>query len=378
MLGQPPPSSNGRSRRTALQQQPVDTSVLTDEEYLELKERLEKFQDTLRRMAKHAGNKRCADCREHNPRYIDVTWGVYLCLLCSGAHQKTIGSTVVTVDTTEADEQWIETLEQRGNDKVNDDLEYKLETSDKRKMSWSITNRAKFVTRKYVNGEWMRKGAKIDLKDPSKVAALVEQESAESGKKKKKKGKKGKKSRKKKETQQTAPFEESAGQSSAPVPVEAQKSTSPGGISNLFDLLSTDDKQPQPQQQQQVQPTQPDAKNLMGDKSTHTDIMAMFENPTPQPQPGSYGMAPQGYGSSQYGGTANPFMGGAQTGNPFAQANGYGAQPGYGYGQQQPQYNQNQMWQMQQQNTAYQQQQRMQQQQQQKTQANGNDILNFF
>lgn len=56
---------------------------------------------------------------------------MYLCLLCSGAHQKTIESTVVTVDTTEADQQWIDTLEQRGNDKVNDDLEYKLDVEDK-------------------------------------------------------------------------------------------------------------------------------------------------------------------------------------------------------------------------------------------------------
>jgi len=188
MLGQPPPTSGRRQRRA------VDTSDLTDEEYMEQKMQLEKFQQTLKRMATEAGNKRCADCREQHPRYIDVTWGVYLCLLCSGAHSKTLGSTVVTVDTTEVDEQWVETLEQRGNDKVNDELEYKLETRDKRKMSWSITNRAKFATRKYVNGEWMKPEAKIDLKNPAKVAPIPEEnddfEDRTHKKKKKKKKKK--------------------------------------------------------------------------------------------------------------------------------------------------------------------------------------------
>eukprot|EP00466_Bigelowiella_natans_P011977 jgi/Bigna1/90802/estExt_fgenesh1_pg.C_790092 len=420
MLGNPPPTSNSRSRRS---QKPADTSTLTDEEYLELKERLEKFQDTLRRMSTQSGNKRCADCREHNPRYIDVQWGVYLCLLCSGAHEKVLGTTIVTVDTTEVDEQWITTLEQRGNAKVNDDLEYKLETSDKRKMSWSITNRAKFVNRKYVNGEWIRKGATIDLQNPSKVAPVPEM--ADGGKKKKKKDKKDKKKKRKDKKKAKQDVEEVAfpagetAQASAAPPSEAQKSN--GGLTDLFGILSVDEGNSDAKTQQPAQPvSQPgkpvEAKNLVSEKTTN-DIMAMFENPAPQQQPqqqqaqygggfgGGYGTGQTAYGTQRaYGGgmpaqaSHNPFMNQQRGGvNPFAQgATGYPQQQQqqqyqqYGGGaysqqayapQQQQQQMANQTWQLQQQNTAFQQQQLMQQrqqQQQQQQQQDANNIMNFF
>jgi len=275
MLAAPP--ANGRRQRRV-----QDTSELTDEEYLEQKMRLEKFQQTLKRMACEAGNKRCADCREQNPRYIDVTWGVYLCLLCSGAHTKTLGSTVVTVDTTEVDEQWIETLNQRGNDKVNDDLEYKLETRDKRKMSWSITNRAKFATRKYVNGEWMKPEAKIDLKNPAKVVVPEEDEYEETTTRKKKTKRKKKKKKKKKVVEEEeeeeeeppvvkAPMQEAAKASAAP---EAKAST---GLENIFGGLSTGGTNSQEAQKSAEE------KDIFK-KDAITNLLNLYDN-TPQQQP---------------------------------------------------------------------------------------------
>eukprot|EP00466_Bigelowiella_natans_P017512 jgi/Bigna1/136349/aug1.33_g11057 len=391
MLGQPPPTSNTRSRR-ARSQQPVDTSTLTDEEYLAYKERLENFQETLSRMGQHPGNKRCADCREHNPRYIDVQWGVYLCLLCSGAHQKVLGTTIVTIDTTEVDDQWITTLEQRGNSKVNDDLEDKLETIEKRKMSWSITNRSKFVTKKYVEGKWMKKeGAKIDLKDPSHVVSPPE-DANDGRKKKKKKDKKRKKKDKKKNKEESnavqimPPQEEVKGQSSAPSKTEVKQSD--GGLTNLFDILSMDggsDSKAAPKPASvPSQPPQSDAKKII-DENTTNDIMAMFENPAPQQQTGygaygaqpryGYGVQPATYANPSSHQAQNPFAMSQQasSGNPFAQASSGYAQPNFGYAAQP--MNQNQMRQMPQQNSAFHQQQQVQQQQ---NQQQNTDIMNFF
>eukprot|EP00472_Partenskyella_glossopodia_P000321 CAMPEP_0197543346 /NCGR_PEP_ID=MMETSP1318-20131121/68190_1 /TAXON_ID=552666 /ORGANISM="Partenskyella glossopodia, Strain RCC365" /LENGTH=366 /DNA_ID=CAMNT_0043102675 /DNA_START=154 /DNA_END=1254 /DNA_ORIENTATION=- len=365
---------------------------MTDEEYLAQKDQLEKFQLTLKKMATEAGNKKCADCRESGPRYIDATWGVYLCLLCSGAHSKTLGSTIVTVDTTEVDEQWIDTLEQRGNDKVNDNLEYKLETRDKRKMSWSITNRAKFATRKYINGEWIKPGSTIDLKDPAKVSQSASSPSAgdpfddsTAMKKKKKKKDKKKKKEKKRQMAEQAPQQEAAPQASA-------KPEESNGLSDLFGLLGTNDKPA-------GATATATAKNngvggaapapLADEKGATNDIMAMFDTPSQQPAPqgngafaGSYS-AGSSYGTgSQPQRNSNPFLqqrgvGGGVAGNPFAQGGGaYPAQPGYGGYPQQPQ---RVSWQQQQQQQAYQQQMRMQQQQAQQQQAQkGDDLLNFF
>ncbi len=394
-------SRRSRSREAAAAQ---DTSGMSDEAYMEQKMRLAEFQTTLKNLAKEAGNKRCADCREHDPRYIDITWGVYLCLLCSGAHEKKLSSKIVTVDTTEVEPAWVDILNQRGNDTVNQDLEDALETRDKRKMSWSITNRAKFCVSKYVAGKWKKPGdGGIDLKNPTKVSKPAPRSSApaasdfdggSAGKKKKKK--KSKKKKKKRgdddiesPTQETAPAASAApldifgGPSTAaatdakaataavPAAAAAAPKTATDSLTGLLGLLDTNDapkpadkkqaQQQQLRQQQQQQPKGAAGGGMFGQDNGTQSILAMFDNapaqraPASNPFVGMHAPAPAQMGGSA---TANPFaapMGGMPRAGGFPGQQPYG---GWQAGAQQQAFVQ------QQQAAAYQQQQAMLRQQQ--------------
>eukprot|EP00468_Gymnochlora_sp_CCMP2014_P002499 CAMPEP_0167760512 /NCGR_PEP_ID=MMETSP0110_2-20121227/11630_1 /TAXON_ID=629695 /ORGANISM="Gymnochlora sp., Strain CCMP2014" /LENGTH=381 /DNA_ID=CAMNT_0007647037 /DNA_START=59 /DNA_END=1204 /DNA_ORIENTATION=- len=374
-LGLPPSSTRARGGESA-----GDTSAMTDEEYIEQKMRLMKFQSILKEMAKHVGNKRCADCREANPRYIDVNWGVYLCLLCSGAHEKVLASTIVTVDTTRVDKQWLETLQQRGNAKVNKDLEYKLEARDKRKMSWSITNRAKFATRKYVTGEWLAPNATIDLKNPTKVKVPEVEAKAKAAAEPKKVKKRGKgKRRLKKKKASAAPATAPTVTKEAPkmsfpeaekTPQASAPPTKPEPTNDLFALFDGDAKEAKKETK-----AAPVAKTA--DKGAVNNILSIFDD-TPAPQPQAQMIPPTMPPATQ-----NPFQGG----NPFATGYQQQQQPAYQPQYQQPQYgyptqgfvqpmNQQDMWRMQQQQQA--QQQMNHQQRQQQAQKQPNDILSSF
>eukprot|EP00954_Amorphochlora_amoebiformis_P015780 1238781-Amorphochlora_amoeboformis.AAC.1 len=273
-------------------------------------------------------------------------------------------------------------------------------------MSWSITNRNKFATRKYVTGEWIKPGAKvweillifsrlltllavvvsqIDLKDPAKVAPTEEEVDEPSVSRKKKKKDKKKKKHKKKvhDDEDVDPFD------SVPAPVEekapkAAAATSNGGLPDIFNILSVDETPAPEAKTQPKAQSKAEAKVLVDEKATN-NILAMFdESPAPARSApmGSQGFYGGGMGGGVGGGgggamaSGNPFLQGGPApaqGNPFAGGGGgYGVQPGYGgypaqgyggYPQQNQGFNQQQMWRQQQQSAAINQQNRAIQQQ---------------
>merc|ERR1719183_1899499 len=44
--------------------------------------------DAIRKLSKQAANKRCAECTTKSPTQVNLTFGTFVCLACSGIHRE--------------------------------------------------------------------------------------------------------------------------------------------------------------------------------------------------------------------------------------------------------------------------------------------------
>jgi len=103
-----------------------DRVKLAGNEEQDLKERLGILQHSY-------GNEICADCPEPSSTWVSVTFGVFLCAQCVGAH-RSLGANVSFTRSTTLDEDWwtkeeVDKLENMGNVKSNARLEYYVPNS---------------------------------------------------------------------------------------------------------------------------------------------------------------------------------------------------------------------------------------------------------
>eukprot|EP01062_Namystynia_karyoxenos_P067133 TRINITY_DN61001_c0_g1_i1.p1 TRINITY_DN61001_c0_g1~~TRINITY_DN61001_c0_g1_i1.p1 ORF type:complete len:581 (+),score=140.02 TRINITY_DN61001_c0_g1_i1:84-1745(+) len=107
-------------------------------------------------------NDHCADCSTQGPRWVQVSWGVFVCIRCSGLHRK-LGAHVSRVKSTTLDK-WDDSeaawLHKMGNVRANDVLEARLPRGVKPTPHSTDNEVEGFIRRKYLQEEFCEKGGK--------------------------------------------------------------------------------------------------------------------------------------------------------------------------------------------------------------------------
>lgn len=108
--------------------------------------------ERLDRLLSHPVNKCCADCGAPDPKWVSLTFGVFICIKCSGAHRG-LGvhiSKVVSVKLDEWTDDQVDFLnETGGNIAVNNTYEAFLGNYTKPRQDCSADDRNDFIRRKY-------------------------------------------------------------------------------------------------------------------------------------------------------------------------------------------------------------------------------------
>ena len=103
-------------------------------------------------------NQSCADCGQHGPTWASLSFGVFICMNCSGIHRN-LSVHHTRVKSTSLDEwnqEWVEIMAFVGNKKGNDYWEYSLPcgySRVKQANALQIFIRDKYVNKKWINQE---------------------------------------------------------------------------------------------------------------------------------------------------------------------------------------------------------------------------------
>ncbi|KAJ5075305.1 centaurin/arf [Anaeramoeba ignava] len=114
--------------------------------------------ETLERLLKIPGNKKCADCGAEDPDWASINMGTLICIDCSGIHRG-LGTAYSKVRSTTLDK-WdpfvLLTMEKLGNEKVNSLLEKMLNKNNKKPNPNDDQNiKRNYIVRKYKNKEFV-------------------------------------------------------------------------------------------------------------------------------------------------------------------------------------------------------------------------------
>ena len=106
------------------------------------------------------GNSKCADCHAPNPTWASTTFGMFICLNCSGIH-RALGTHVTLVRSVELDtwtEEQAATMEHVGNVVGNQFWESRLPKNFTRPSPQDRAHLEKFIRDKYIGAVWAGSG----------------------------------------------------------------------------------------------------------------------------------------------------------------------------------------------------------------------------
>lgn len=111
----------------------------------------------LEKVLKRPDNQVCADCNNKTPRWASITFGVFVCLRCSGQHRQ-FGTHITKIKSVNLDK-WpegkVELFHAVTNNLVNSYWEAKLTSNFAKPGANASSNEVhRFLTEKYVNKKW--------------------------------------------------------------------------------------------------------------------------------------------------------------------------------------------------------------------------------
>jgi len=115
----------------------------------------EKVQDAIfNELLKKSENTECADCKNKNPTWVSIDFGVFVCLRCSGLHRQ-LGPSITRVRSCKLDYSFkmdqLDILINVGNQSANDYYEFNMPNYAKKPSMHSTMDECwKFVNEKYV------------------------------------------------------------------------------------------------------------------------------------------------------------------------------------------------------------------------------------
>jgi hypothetical protein len=93
---------------------------------------VEKLNEEVTTLLSQEGNGRCVDCSDVAPRWISLSFGIFICLNCAG-HHRSLGTHITSVRSIELDEfqqSYVEVLRAGGNRLFSDYLQSLAQRSD--------------------------------------------------------------------------------------------------------------------------------------------------------------------------------------------------------------------------------------------------------
>ncbi|KAN0037243.1 hypothetical protein ACTFIV_002579 [Dictyostelium citrinum] len=123
-------------------------------------EKMDKYDTILWRLRELEENSKCADCTDSFPRYMNTTYGTFVCSVCGAIHRE-LGNRVKSLSSDKFTQQDIERLEKVGN-KMADEIwlskwsqkQYPIPfPSDEKKVR-------DFIKMKYIEKKWIKEGIK--------------------------------------------------------------------------------------------------------------------------------------------------------------------------------------------------------------------------
>jgi len=119
-------------------------------------------------------NSVCADCGSKDPQWASISLGVFLCIECSGVH-RSLGVSIskvrsVTLDVWEPE--WIKRMQNVGNRKANEVWEAKLGVGQKLQEDCIYPQRADYIRRKYIFGEFKEESATMQRNESLELRSV--------------------------------------------------------------------------------------------------------------------------------------------------------------------------------------------------------------
>lgn len=112
-------------------------------------------------------NNFCVDCNAPNPKWASINLGVLMCIQCSGCH-RALGSHISKLQSVVLDTKWTEdmlkNIREKGNAKVNAELEYYIPTGFKKPNAETPPDeRQKYIEAKYVHKRFIKDAKPMDV-----------------------------------------------------------------------------------------------------------------------------------------------------------------------------------------------------------------------
>lgn len=118
-------------------------------------------------------NNYCVDCNAPNPKWASINLGCLMCIQCAGVH-RSLGVHISKLQSIVLDTKWTEdklkNIREKGNAKVNEELEFFIPQGYKKPTAESsYEERKKFIEAKYVHRLFVKDAKPVPLEDTKSV-----------------------------------------------------------------------------------------------------------------------------------------------------------------------------------------------------------------